>query len=629
MKFSVLSLSALVVATSARSASQAPEVVLHDDPKAPIVDLVYERHQAIVNSKDKFYNFSNIPYAQPPTGQLRFAKPEFINTTSSEVNDGSIGRICPQATPTWVPTALAFILQWTLGLLDWIQGIPDPSSLFADARISEDCLLLDVVVPQEIYDGKDKDDHYPVPVIVWIHGGGFIFGDKNQLSSPAGIFNASTAADGATPRDDGVIYVTLNYRLGAFGWLSSPEFIQEGGVANLGLWDQRLALDWVQQNIAKFGGDPDAVTVIGESAGAASIMHHLVSFGGPKFGRGKGPRPVFKRAILQSPAFFPQADDTQESLIYSTFKMKAKVNSLEELRTTDSKIIKLLLDANNKMIEDSPYGQFIFGPAVDDDLIPAPPGLLLKHGGFWGDAELMLAHNGNEGLLFTSQLAATTAKFREIITASLPSLDPDDLAKVLEMYPLRDGAKYKERVQRTANASAELAVTCNVQYLNEAYKQYARQDSFKYVFNVQPGFHGQDAFFTFYAPPYANFPKSLPLPSFPPFPPIIPNRFSNFSRVTEGTEVLATALQNYVVNFARYGDPNLLEAYPEFLPSEYGILEFTSEPGSGPLDQIGSIVSREDDIWAEDVRSRCDWWQDAPYWNPKDNSLFLMEKMDL
>ena len=147
----------------------------------PVVTLPYEKHQAIVNVRHTrsqartytsnitlqdtggYYNFSNIPYAQPPLGALRFAKPEAINHTSDQLNHGTIGRICPQVQPGWFASTLQFVFEWTLGrynsdsvITRGIQNILKPDH----GRMSEDCLLLDVVVPQKVWDNMNKRDFY-------------------------------------------------------------------------------------------------------------------------------------------------------------------------------------------------------------------------------------------------------------------------------------------------------------------------------------------------------------------------------------------------------------------------------------------------------------------------------------
>lgn len=103
-------------------------------------------------------------------------------------------------------------------------------------------------------------------LLVWIHGGGYVQGSKTNDGNPAGLIKAS---------NDSLIFVAINYRLGAFGWLSGPGFQKGGGVSNAALYDQRFALQWVQDHIADFGGDVSRVTVMGESAGGGSIMHQI------------------------------------------------------------------------------------------------------------------------------------------------------------------------------------------------------------------------------------------------------------------------------------------------------------------------------------------------------------------
>lgn len=120
-----------------------------------------------------------------------------------------------------------------------------------DPRESEDCLFLDVFVPEDILNNVGKG--YGAPVLVWIYGGGYTAGSKNN--NPAGLL----AASGNSTNGD-IIYVSINYRLGALGWSSGPSYNEEGGVSNLGLYDQRFALEWVQNNIHLFGGDKNRVS---------------------------------------------------------------------------------------------------------------------------------------------------------------------------------------------------------------------------------------------------------------------------------------------------------------------------------------------------------------------------------
>ncbi|XP_049802599.1 cholinesterase 1-like isoform X1 [Schistocerca nitens] len=191
-----------------------------------------------------YVSFSGIPYAEPPVGPRRFKEAE------------------PKR-------------PWD-GVLDALEE-GSPCAQVNDAGVylgSEDCLYLNVYTPQLPNDTASAD---PLKVMVWIHGGGFVQGEGGR---------AQFGPDFLVER--GVIVVTLNYRLGVLGFLSLENELAPG---NLGLKDQHLALRWVRRNIRAFGGDPDDVTLFGESAGAASVHYHLLS------GMSKG---LFSRAIAQS-----------------------------------------------------------------------------------------------------------------------------------------------------------------------------------------------------------------------------------------------------------------------------------------------------------------------------------------
>lgn len=175
---------------------------------------------------------------------------------STLINATEQGPICIQGTPGWTP------------------GVS-----IAPQRVnpgSEDCLLLDVLVP-ETPAGTN------LPVMVQIHGGGYAVGNAETYPGYA-LVNQSQG---------NLIYVTIQYRLNAFGFLSSTE-VRENGAANAGLLDQRAALMWVQRNIRPFGGDPSKVTIIGGSAGGGSVMNQMILYGGEA-------NPPFRAVISEYP----------------------------------------------------------------------------------------------------------------------------------------------------------------------------------------------------------------------------------------------------------------------------------------------------------------------------------------
>ena len=138
--------------------------------------------------------------------------------------------------------------------------------IFRDPGPSEDCLYLNVWTPAKLDKGKSKDK---LPVMVWIYGGGFSAGATSEPRQ-----------DGTNLAKEGVVVVSMNYRLGIFGFFAHPELAKEDShdaTGNYGLMDQSAALEWVKRNIAQFGGDPGNVTIFGESAGSFSVSEQMAS----------------------------------------------------------------------------------------------------------------------------------------------------------------------------------------------------------------------------------------------------------------------------------------------------------------------------------------------------------------
>lgn len=310
-------------------------------------------------------------------------------------------------------------------------------------------------------------------------------GSKESWGSPNNIISASQE-DGS----DGIIWVAMNYRLGAFGFLSGPSLLKYG-TANAGLYDQRLALQWVQENIAKFGGDPDNVTVMGESAGAGSIMFHLLAQGG------KHPVP-FKRAIVQSIPLTVLVDPAQQEKSFQKFLSILKVKSLEEARRLPS---SALIAANVQQIGAETYDQLAFSPSVDNAFIPGPPAKILLEGSYAKGIPLLSSHNAYEGTLFTDPLTiGNETALEKRLQAIYPLMQQKDLDHVLKvLYPaVYDGSHpYTSSLDRNILMANEMYFAVAQQALLQTTINHGTE-VYAWEFSVPPAIHGADIPYTFY-----------------------------------------------------------------------------------------------------------------------------------
>ncbi|KAK8391506.1 hypothetical protein O3P69_017223 [Scylla paramamosain] len=309
-----------------------------------------------------YYTFKSIPYAKPPVGSLRFKDPEPAPAWSG-VRNGSLP----------------------------IQKCSQPDFLAHNKPVGqEDCLYLNVYTPRP-YSSN-------LPVMVYIHGGGFIIGSaEDQGSSPKPLMEKD------------VVVVALNYRLGILGFLSTGDNVLPG---NLGLKDQILALQWVQDNIMELGGDPNQVTIFGISAGGMSVHFHILS----PLATG-----LFRRAIMQSgTALVPSLN---------TSPMKGAIKIGKALNCTGEKSNELLACFNEATVEDllkavGPISNFTespypLGPCVDGAYLPDHPEVLLKNG-LYNRADIMSGCTKDDGNVVTISLLPKIEAFRENFTKTGP-----------------------------------------------------------------------------------------------------------------------------------------------------------------------------------------------------------------
>ena len=333
-------------------------------------------------------SFKGIPFATPPVGQLRWRMPE-PNAPWAGVRDATIfAPICPQA-----PTQLESLMGAAI------------------AEQSEDCLYLNVWTP-----GCDDAKR---SVMVWIHGGAFVIGAGSQ-----GIYNGKHIA----ARD--VVVVTINYRLGAFGFLDMAD-ATDGmlpGTGNEGLSDQILALDWVKRNIAVFGGDPANVTIFGESAGGMSIGALLAC---------RPAQGLFHKAIPQSGAAHIGHDRDRAARAGRAILEELGLSVGDASRALDAPhgaIIKAQIGvlADSRDGRDArKLGRLPFQPVVDGTLLSGAPIDALRAGSAAG-ISILTGTMREEWKLFTAadpRLRLMTSKgFSERVTRLAKEHAPDVLA---------------------------------------------------------------------------------------------------------------------------------------------------------------------------------------------------------
>ncbi|KAJ7660448.1 carotenoid ester lipase precursor [Mycena rosella] len=241
---------------------------------APTVTLDSGKFTGTVGSINT-QSFLGIPFAQPPVGDLRFRLPAPIPAYTGTHDATAMGLACPQQDID-LPILTGLPAEVVDVLVNSIFGLVFPDS--------EDCLTINVVKP------ATATATSKLPVVVWIFGGGF------EIGSPS-MYDGKTIVERSVAMGEPVVYVSMNYRVSAFGFLPGKE-VREAGVGNLGLQDQREALRWVQKYIANFGGDPTKVTIWGESAGAISVSLQMLANGGNTEG-------LFRAGFMQSGSPIP------------------------------------------------------------------------------------------------------------------------------------------------------------------------------------------------------------------------------------------------------------------------------------------------------------------------------------
>lgn len=324
--------------------------------KTRVIQTKSGRIQGLV--VDNIENFRGIPYVEPPVGDLRFREPHPIEPWYDVKDCTKFGPIAPQ------------------------HQYDDPKINLPE---NEDCLYLNIWTP-----GSDKKKR---PVMFWIHGGGFLIGA------------------GSRPRTDGknlasygdVVIVSFNYRIGVLGFLNLP-----GIPANLGIQDQVAALKWVKENIESFGGDPNNITIFGQSAGGQSVLILLTI---------PSAQGLFHKAIVESGTANPlnfTPEKSREGGLQFLKKLNIDPQNVDQLQEVPfEKIIKV----QKKMVGDLlSLGKSPFWPFMDGEIIPKQPLEIISEG-LTQKIPLMIGYNENElGFLSALLNESGSAKRKLILT---------------------------------------------------------------------------------------------------------------------------------------------------------------------------------------------------------------------
>jgi para-nitrobenzyl esterase len=384
--------------------------------------------------------YAGIPYAQPPIGDLRFGAPQPAAPWQGTYDASVFG---PSPIQDTSPTATEIV-----------PGM-------RPTRTSEDCLTLNVWSPE----GAD------LPVLAWIYGGGFGTGGTE--------FETYDAARLAAEQQ--VIVVSLNYRVGALGFLDLREHGGEqiGAVSNVGLRDQLLALQWVRDNIAAFGGDPRRITVFGESAGAGSVIH-LIGTG----------TTLFHRAIAQSPGVgFTQQPATSARVARAL---------LDRLGAEDAKSLldipaDTLLEAQTAVATDllGSVGAMVFHPYIDDDLVRATPLEAFAHGA-GAEVDLLIGAAADEMRLYLDPRADGFDEAGLIKWAQgLLRCDEPTARCVLGAYP------HGKPSERIAAILTDRSMRMPIYALADVHQGRTYSYSFDWQAGERGAFHAIDLPFTF------------------------------------------------------------------------------------------------------------------------------------
>ncbi|KAK8399799.1 hypothetical protein O3P69_003672 [Scylla paramamosain] len=363
------------------------------------------RRNVLGKNVDTFYG---IPFAQPPVGELRYKKPVPVTPWAGILEATKLPNSCVQEPFTYFP------------------GFHGEEMWNPNTDLSEDCLYLNIWAPAHLRESGAR----PSEVLVWIYGGGYMGGTTTLEVYDADLLVANTD----------MIITSMQYRCGAFGYLYLK---MEDAPGNVGMYDQALAIKWIRNNIEFFGGDPDRITLFGESAGAGSIAVHLLS---PISSH------LFQRAILQSGVVnSPWSIMTREKAYDIAVKLVEDVGCNATLVTEDpGTVMSCMRTVDAATISLAQWNsylglmQFPSTPIVDGEFLPDEPLDMIRRGEV-KKTEILIGSNLDEGTYFMlydflsyfdkdESTALTREQFLEILNQIFKDWSPAERESIIFQY---------------------------------------------------------------------------------------------------------------------------------------------------------------------------------------------------
>jgi len=392
----------------------------------PLLTLPYVTYEGVYNASSGVNSWYGIRYAQPPTGQLRWQAPQDIELNNNYANQGAIyagtyGPECTQGVPYW-STVNGTVVEPPAG--------------------SEDCLILNVQAPA-------APAHDALPILLQIHGGGYTEGNGDGSPGDALIMQSK----------GNIIYVAIQYRLSAYGFMSSYE-VRQNGVANAGLLDQRAAIQWTQRYSRYFGGDPSQITIIGGSAGGGSVMDQMIMYGGVS-------NPPFRAVIAEYPWWQSYKNDSALEIQYRQLLAASGCSDLACLRTLDEMTLATATQqvyVTGYAAGSYGYGDFYFGPAVDGEIIRDLPSNEFKQGHFT-KVPLMVNRDGYEGVVFSNISVTTVEEELADMQTLFPYAGPSFINRLYELYP---SSAFNSTFYHRAQWYGDYIIACPAYYMASA-----------------------------------------------------------------------------------------------------------------------------------------------------------------